>query len=165
MQRVTGKNLNTIKPFFLAAAELAKKATCDRARCGTVIVCDGKIIGEGFNGPPPGDSTNKTCGLILDNSIKPKYDKTCCVHAEWRAIIDACKRDGVLIEGSRLYFMRIDDGDNFTDAGEPYCTTCSRLTMESGISEFALWNAQGADIYTAGEYNQKSYEHYAKTTN
>ncbi len=56
--------------------------------------------------------------------------------------------------------MRVDENGKFTDAGEPYCTTCSRFTMESGVGEFALWNDNGADIYTLAEYNQKSCEFY-----
>jgi hypothetical protein len=81
------------------------------------------------------------------------------VHAEWRAVIDACKRGGINVEGSRLYFMRIDKDGNFTDAGDPFCTVCSRLTMESGVSEFALWNAQGADVYDLAEYDRKSADY------
>lgn len=34
--------------------------------------------------------------------------------------------------------------------------------MESGICEFALWNEDGADIYTAVEYDEKSYAFYRK---
>jgi hypothetical protein len=96
----------------------------------------------------------------VDYAKKPKYDKTCCVHAEWRAVIDACKRNADKIGGLVLYFMRIDEEGNFTDAGEPFCTTCSRFTMEAGISEFVLWNDDGADLYPLAEYDQKSYEFY-----
>ena len=57
--------------------------------------------------------------------------------------------------------MRVDDEGNFTDAGDPYCTTCSRFVMEAGIGEFALWNNGRTDIYALPEYDQKSYEFYA----
>jgi deoxycytidylate deaminase len=139
---------------------MAKLATCKRARCGSVIVKDGQIIGRGFNSPPLGVEANRTCDKVWDYDKKPKYDLTCCIHAEWRAILDACKNFGTEITGSRLYFMRIDDAGNFTDAGEPFCTVCSRLTMESGIAGFALWNANGADLYKADEYDQLSYAFY-----
>jgi hypothetical protein len=98
----------------------------------------------------------------MDTSLKPKYDKTCCIHAEWRAVLDACKTNADKLAGSVLYFMRIDTEGNFTDAGEPFCTVCSRLTMESGVEEFALYNDGGADIYPLDEYNTKSYEAYIK---
>lgn len=32
-----------------------------------------------------------------------------------------CKKAGNDIEGSTLYFMRIDDKAHFTDADEPFC--------------------------------------------
>lgn len=160
MQRITGKKLEAIRHFFEEAATVAQKATCHRAKCGTVIVQDGKIIGQGYNGPALGDEANRTCDNEYDPSVKFKYDKTCCIHAEWRAILDACKRNADKIDDSVLYFMRVDDEGNFTDAGDPYCTTCSRFTLEAGIGQFALWNDGGADLYSTGEYNQKSYKFY-----
>jgi len=69
---------------------------------------------------------------------KPKYDKTCCVHAEWNAILDACKANPGKLEGSTLYFMRIDEEGGFTDAGEPFCTVCSRLALQAGVAYFEL---------------------------
>lgn len=163
MQRVTGSQLEAIRPFFEAAAAIAQGATCSRAKCGTVIVQDGEIIGQGYNGPALDREANRTCDNEYDLSVKPKYDKTCCIHAEWRAILNACKHKADKVDGSVLYFMRVDDKGNFTDAGEPYCTTCSRLTLESGIGQFALWNDGGADIYDAAEYNRKSYAFFERT--
>lgn len=164
MLRTSGKELQTILPYFQAAAEVAKQATCFRARCGSVIVKNSLIIGEGFNGPALGDESNRRCNEALDLTLKPKYEKTCCIHAEWRAVIDACKRSGEDIEDSRLYFMRVDENGNFTDAGEPYCTTCSRFTLEARVGEFALLNSGGADVYTASEYNARSYEYYIRSS-
>lgn len=148
--------------YFEVAAEEAEKATCLRAQCGSVVVSkSGVILGQGYNAPPFGDETQRQCEAELDLTRKPKYDKTCCVHAEWNAVIDALAntQKGEL-EGARLYFMRVDEQGNFTDAGKPYCTTCSRFTMQAGVSEFALWNDGGADVYTLPEYNQVSYDYY-----
>lgn len=160
MQRVEAGNTESIVTYFQAAANVAQQADCKRAKCGTVIVKNGEIIGEGSNGPALGLEPNRTCALELDCTKKPKYDKTCCIHAEWRAILDSLKKNSDKVRGSRLYFMRVDYAGNFTDASEPYCTVCSRLTLEAGISEFALWNNGGADIYDAAEYDQISYEYY-----
>lgn len=162
MQRVVGEEVGDIRLYFEQAAHVAAKATCNRAHCGTVIVKDGEIIGSGFNGPALGDEANRTCNSEYDLSIKPKYDKTCCIHAEWRAILDACKNNATKIGGSTLYFMRVDQNNDFTNAGDPYCTTCSRFTLESGVGFFALWNNEGADVYTATEYNEKSYDFFVK---
>lgn len=160
MRRVTGKEFKEIRPFFELAAEQAKLATCTRAKCGTVIIKDGEVIGEGYNSPPLNDESQRYCDAVMDTELKPKYDKTCCVHAEWRAILDALKRNGGKVNGSTLYFMRIDENGSFTDAGDPFCTVCSRLAMESGVAEFALYNQNGADIYDAAEYNRKTYAAY-----
>jgi deoxycytidylate deaminase len=160
MRRVSGNKLETIKPFFEAAAQEAENATCRRAKCGAVIVKNNLIIGRGFNSPAGDDESQRVCDQSWDYSIKPKYDLTCCVHAEWRAVIDACKNNEQYIGGSILYFMRIDHEGNFTDAGVPFCTVCSRITMDAGVGEFALWNNDGADIYPLDEYNAESYAFY-----
>lgn len=161
---IRGDKVEVVRPFFEAAAEQAWQATCLRAKCGSVVVSRaGIILGRGYNAPPLGDESQRHCETGFDLASKPKYDKTCCVHAEWNAVIDtlqnALPED---IKGSRLYFMRVDDDGNFTDAGEPYCTTCSRFTMQAGVAEFALWNDGGADVYTLQEYNEASYAYHAK---
>lgn len=163
MKRVENEEFQKIKCYFEAAGKVARSASCLRAKCGTVIVKDGVIIGQGYNSPTLDDENQRTCNLEFNLSLKPKYDKTCCIHAEWRAILDACKNHPDKISGSTLYFMRIDNDGNFTDAGEPFCTVCSRLAMESGIKDFALYNNSGADIYLCDEYNLKSYEMYKIT--
>ncbi len=148
------------KKYFELAVQEAKKATCLRAKCGSVIISeDDKVIGKGFNAPPLKDEKHRFCSSELDLSKKPKYDKTCCVHAEWNAILDAIAKHPDKIEGSTLYFMRIDKDGNFTDAGEPFCTVCSRLALQSGITHFSLWN-DGEDCYSTSDYNLKSYEFY-----
>jgi hypothetical protein len=106
------------------------------------------------------DVAQKYCDVEFDLTLKPKYDKTCCVHAEWNAIFDAMKNSGDGIQGGTLYFMRVDDEGNWTDAGEPYCTVCSRLAMQSGLAYFALWVDDKPKIYTTADYNRQSYEFY-----
>ncbi len=148
------------KQYFEAAQKTAQLATCNRAHCGSVIVSkDGRIIGRGYNAPPLGDEAQRMCDVELDKSIKQNNDKTCCVHAEWNAIIDALKNHADLIKGSTLYFMRVDDAGVFTEAGEPYCTVCSRLALESGVESFGLWN-QGPEMIPTDTYNQRSYQYF-----
>lgn len=146
--------------YFKAAQAVATRATCSRAQCGSVIVSrDGQIIGEGYNAPPLGDESQRMCDVQLDQSIKQNNDKTCCVHAEWNAIIDALKNHSDTINGSTLYFMRVDDHGDVTEAGKPYCTVCSRLALESGITTFGLWN-EGPEMIPASDYNYRSFEYY-----
>jgi deoxycytidylate deaminase len=146
--------------YFNEAQKAALEATCERARCGSVIVSiDGTIIGRGYNAPPQCDESQRMCTAPLNKSIKQNNDKTCCVHAEWNAILDALKNHPQEVAGSTLYFMRVNDDGEFTEAGDPYCTVCSRLALESGIATFGLWN-DGPQMIDTKSYNQKSYAYY-----
>ena len=147
--------------YFEKAAEQARVASCLRSKCGAVVVdASGEIIGIGYNAPPLGDETLRRCNESLDLSVKPKYDKTCCVHAEWNAILDALKKYGERIDGGTLYFMRVDDDGKWTDAGKPFCTTCSRLAAQSGLKSFALWVDNKPKLYDVADYNIESYKYY-----
>lgn len=148
--------------YFEEARKEAIGARCYRARCGAVIVKDGKIIGRGSNGPPLDDEAQRMC--LLDDlrlDIKSKSDKTCCVHAEWNAILNASSVYPDEMVGSTLYFMRIDETSAVTDAGQPYCTVCSRLALQSGVALFGLWNG-APEMIDTHEYNKKSYDFFKK---
>ncbi|GEM_PF-169974 len=148
--------------WFNEAARIARQAKCLKARCGSVIVSDGVIIGEGYNGPPLDDEASRTCSREYTQTLKPLFDKTCCIHAEWRAVLDASKRNPDKLAGSRLYFMRVNGDGELTKAGEPYCTVCSRFTMEAGVAEFALWQEQGMAVWPLKEYNTESYAFFTR---
>ncbi len=145
------------KEFFAKAVEVAKKANCARSKCGSVIVKDGTIIGEGYNSPPGDIDAQCRC-----NNKKSQYDvkvtdKTCCVHAEQRAIFDALKKNPEKITGSILYFIRLDSQENMSRAGKPYCTICSKSALDVGIAEFVLWQEDGIHAFTCEEYNDLSF--------
>ena len=140
------------------AAEVAKKAMCLRAKCGTVIVKDGRIIGEGYNAPPLDREENRVCNVDFPPG-KPKYDQTCCVHAEWRAIMDALKNHPDKVANSSLYFTRVNEAGEIKKSGQPYCTVCSRLALDAGIATFLLWQEGGVAAYPTDEYNRLSYEY------
>ena len=146
----------THEEFFLMAAEEAKKALCLRANCGAVVVLEGKVIGIGHNGPPHDDIAQRKCEEDLLKSPKPRHDRTCCIHAEWRAIIEALKKQGN-ISGGTLYFMRADETGKPMKSGKPYCTICSRLALEAGLKYFGLWHEAGIKLYDTKEYNELSY--------
>jgi hypothetical protein len=149
------------KYYFELAAKQARKSLCERGHCGSVVVSvDGQVIGKGYNAPPLNDTSQKYCNTEFDLTLKPKYDKTCCVHAEWNAIIDAFKNHSDKVEGATLYFMRVDDDGNWTDAGDPFCTICSRLALQSGLAHFALWVDGRPKVYTTANYNRESYDFY-----
>ena len=148
------------EPHFIQAQQIAQLATCNRAKCGSIIVsADGQVIGRGYNAPPLGDEEQRMCDTSLNKPMKHNNDKTCCVHAEWNSILDALKHHAYKVHGSTLYFMRVDEKGDFTEAGQPYCTVCSRLALESGIFTFGLWN-EGPDMIPTDVYNQRSYAYF-----
>lgn len=161
---------NSHETYFAAAAKEAEKAICLRDKCGAVLVLDDVVIGRGYSGPATAD-TDKTrhtagsqkCDCTYPQSAKPKSDRTCCVHAEWRAIIEALQHapTGSLV-GSALYFTRVDGDGNILKSGEPYCTVCSRLALDTGISQFGLWHESGIRMYDTEEYNELSYQFHLK---
>lgn len=138
------------------AAKSAGRALCLNAKCGAVIVKDNEIIGSGYNAPPLDKKENQMCDKEIIND-KPNYDKTCCMHAEWRAITDALKNKSDKIKGAKLYFTRVNEQGEIMKSGQPYCTVCSRLALDLGIDKFVLWHAAGIGEYDTSEYNQLSY--------
>ena len=147
----------THEDYFKEAGRVAEKALCLRDKCGAVIIMSGEIIGKGYNAPPQDDIDYRKCHLELVESLKPKSDRTCCMHAEWRAILVALPTGKII--GSTLYFVRIDDEGNIKESnGVPYCTVCSRLALDTGIAYFGLWTKEGAKMFETKEYNEISYQ-------
>lgn len=137
--------------------KVAQMSKCRRSKCGSIIVADNKlIIGEGYNSMP--------CNLDGDcfkDSLSDtfKSDKTCCVHAEQRAIMDALSKFPNKIIGSTLYFIRLDDDGNPKHSGSPYCSICSKMALDSGISNFVLWHKEGWTSYDTKEYNDITFQY------
>ncbi len=139
------------------AAEIARGSKCLRSKCGAVIIADGVMIGAGYNSPP-GDEGKDVC----EKDYLPKdfkSDKTCCVHAEQRAIIDAVSKHPDKVKGSTLYFARLGRNNRKEFSGRPYCTICSKMALDVGISEFVLMHEDGICAYGTTEYNTLSFEY------
>ena len=158
MEYLEGEQEKQAIQWMDKAREVAKKALCLNAKCGVIIVKDNEIIGEGYNAPPLDKEENKMCDKEIKLG-KLNYDKTCCMHAEWRAIIDVLKRNSEKVKGSKLYFIRIDDNGDIKKSGKPYCTVCSRMALDVGIESFVLWHEEGICEYGTEEYNKLSYEY------
>ena len=150
------EELNALE-YIKKAAKIALDATCERSQCGSVIVNNDEIIGSGFNSPPR-NNNQKRCSDAKDSYHKKVTDKTCCVHAEQRAIMNALRNNKNKLLGSRLYFIRLDKEGNPSKAGNPYCTICSKMALDVGIKEFVLWHEQGICVYDTEEYNALSFQ-------
>lgn len=150
------KSLATLSDsLFEELVSAARKSTCHRSKCGSIIVNYNRVIGVGYNSQP----CNVTGECFKDSLPKEfKSDKTCCIHAEQRAIYDALRNNSKEIIGSKLYFIRLDEDNNPKRSGEPYCTICSKSALDVGISEFCLWHDEGWTSYETNYYNDLSFK-------
>lgn len=142
--------------FELAAVE-ARKSLCLRSSCGAVLVGhDGVVLGRGYNAPPRDDLSCRVCDTTAPSLAKPKSDRTCCVHAEWRALLEALQRPSDGLARATMVFARLDGAGQLKRSGKPYCTVCSRLTLDAGVGYWSLWHPEGIRLYGADEYHRLS---------
>lgn len=109
----------------------AQLSYCKRSKVGTLIVKDGMIISDGFNGSPTGfendceDCDNQTHWYVL--------------HSEANAILK-CAKNGVSCKGATIYLTHSP------------CKECSKLILQSGISKMVYGNlyrdSEGVDFLT-----------------
>lgn len=105
--------------YMKMAHEWAKLSYCKRARVGTLIVKDGMIISDGFNGSPTGfdneceDCDNQTHWYVL--------------HSEANAILK-CAKNGVSCKGATIYLTHSP------------CKDCAKLIFQSGITRIVYGN-------------------------
>lgn len=135
----------------------ALQSSCLRSKCGSIIIFDNIVVGKGFNSPPQNICLKKCFKDELPSNFKS--DKTCCVHAEQRSIIDTLIFNPRLIVGSSLYFVRLDNQNMPLPSGDPYCTICSKLALDVGVEYFCLWNGFSFTKYKTDIYNQLSFNY------
>jgi deoxycytidylate deaminase len=159
MRYLTADEEKEALAYITQAVGIAQHATCQRSKCGSIVVQSNEIIGIGFNSPSQDLEDQRRCSCTKDSYHTKVTDKTCCVHAEQRAIMDALRKKSDRLIGSRLYFIRLDADGKPSPAGEPYCTICSKMALDVGIAEFVLWNDRGVCVYDTKEYNNLSYQY------
>lgn len=159
MRILEGKEKQEAIKFLEEAARVAAGSLCLRAQCGSVIVKDEKVIGRGHNSPPQDNPDFRTCSCEYDIPTGFRHDRTCCIHAEQRAIIDAVKNRNDA-RGSQIFFTRIDENKNRVPSHRLCCTICSRAVLDAGISEFILeWEDGTTRAWSADEFDRLSYEY------
>jgi deoxycytidylate deaminase len=159
MRFLAGEEEHKVLEYIAKAAEVAQNATCERAKCGAVIVQADEIIGCGFNSPPHDSEGQRRCSYSKGSYHRKVTDKTCCIHAEQRAVMDALRRNPDKLWGSRLYFIRLDENGAPARAEEPYCTICSKMVLDGGIAEFVLRQDNGVCVYDTEEFNLLSFRY------
>ena len=113
------KRLSKNKYFMNIALEVSKRATCNRAHVGCILVKDDRIIATGYNGSPP---KMPHCD---DENIGHDMENKRCVrtlHAELNAILQ-CAKHGISADRAICYCTI-----------QP-CLRCSMALFSVGIKE------------------------------
>lgn len=111
---MTLKEIKYHTTYLKMASEWTGLSCCNRKKVGALIVKNGTIISDGFNGTPKGfpndceDSEGKTYWYVL--------------HAEANAILKVAK-SSQSTEGATLYITYSP------------CKECSKLIIQAGIKE------------------------------
>lgn len=138
---------------------LALQSKCSRRRCGSVVINVAykpmQVIGEGWNSMPCNVDGECFKDSLPDNF---KSDKTCCIHAEQRAIMEALGYPA-MVKNSLLLFVSIDENGKPINSGEPYCTICSKMALDAGVGRFILYHEDGLRSYDTKYYNELSFKY------
>lgn len=102
--------------FMRHAYLMATKSKDKSSKIGAVMVRDGSIIAEGYNGLPRGVNDNK----VYRDERPEKY--FWYEHAERNTIYN-CAKHGIATNGATLYFFATP------------CADCARAIIQSGIKE------------------------------
>jgi dCMP deaminase len=136
--------------YFLDMCEaVAARATCDRGKCGAVIVKDKRIMTTGYVGAPAGLPHCDEAGHDLRKMINENGEITQhCVrtlHAEQNAILQAA-RFGIPLEGATLYCKMTP------------CRTCAMMIINAGIKRVVCEKRYHADKDTIEMFRQAGIE-------
>ena len=111
--------------YFMKLSQfVGERGTCDRGRCGTVIVKDKRVISTGYVGSPPGMPHCDDVGHLMhkvineDGTISQHCVRT--IHSEQNAICQAAK-----------YGISLDNATIYTKM-EP-CYVCARMMVAVDI--------------------------------
>jgi dCMP deaminase len=121
---MTTKELKYHQAYLRMAQEWSTLSCCSRKKVGAIIVKDGMIISDGFNGTPTGfpnhceDAAGNTHWYVL--------------HAEANAILKVA-RSSQSTENSTLYITYSP------------CKDCSKLIIQSGIKR-VIYSEEYRDV-------------------
>ncbi len=110
--------------FMEVARAVARRATCDRGRAGTVIARDKQILVTGYVGAPRGfphcDEVGHQMKTVTHEDGTQSQHCMRTAHSEQNAIVQAAKL-GVAIEGSTLYTKMTP------------CAACAKMIVNAGV--------------------------------
>ena len=126
--------------YFLDLCEaVSKRATCDRGRCGCVIVKDKRIMTTSYVGAPAGlqhcDEAGHDFRKVIDFNENTTQHCVRTLHAEQNAILQAA-RFGIPLDGSTLFCKMTP------------CRTCAMMIINAGIKRVVCEKRYHADSDT-----------------
>ncbi len=135
--------------------DVAELSPCHRSKCGAIIATGPVIFSSAYNSMPC-----NVVGECLKDSLPENFksDKTCCVHAEQRAIVNMICNGKQIYSQKKLFFIRLDKNNEPVFAGHPYCTICSKMALDNGIEKFCLYHREGWIAYDTKWYNELSFK-------
>jgi len=125
--------------FMGIAFKVAKRSTCPRARVGTIIVRDKRILTTGYNGAPSGlpHCAEVGCLMVGGHCVRT-------LHAEQNAIIQAALH-GVSVAGGVIYITH-----------QP-CLICAKMIINAGLKR-VIYGGEYPDELTASFLGQAGVE-------
>lgn len=106
------KQIKYDRVYMKMAQQWATLSHCKRKKVGSLIVKNGMIISDGYNGSPSGfDNSCEDCENITHWYV---------IHAEANAILK-CAKNGLSCNGATMYITHSP------------CKDCSKLILQSGI--------------------------------
>lgn len=117
--KIENKQLRYDTAYLRMAQEWAQLSHCQRKKVGAIIVRDGMIISDGYNGTPAG----------FDNCCEDNHGDThwYVLHAEANAILKVAKSTNNCV-GATLYLTLSP------------CKDCSKLIIQAGITRLVYIN-------------------------
>lgn len=127
--------------YLTMAKEWSNLSHCSRKKVGSLIVKNGMIISDGYNGTPSG----------FDNVCENSEGETnwFVIHAEANAILK-CAKHGHSCDGSTIYLTHSP------------CKDCSKLILQSGIKRLVYLedykDTSGLEFLRNAGLNIKKYD-------
>ena len=108
--------------FFAIAVQVSQRASCPRAKCGTVLVnpITHQILSTGYNGSPPGEPHCIDEGCIMEDDHCQR-----AIHSEVNAVAHAA-RSGISVDGSIAYVVSTKHTES--------CRECKKVLKSANIA-------------------------------
>lgn len=126
---------NFDKKYMQMAKIWASNSYAKRTKVGALIVKDGMIISDGFNGTPKGFENDCEEIVPCDHSCINLFDHDCATCKEHKL-----KTKPYVLHAEANAILKVSKSTNSTEGATLYCTMapcleCAKLIIQAGISK------------------------------